>query len=120
MLGLMVPVSCLRRPTSQPQPKGLLLQLDSVPYCQCPPLGSGIAAPTGTADLTATATGSIDNGCGEHGPLGPHVSNTSARDVFQITQIQSEQFKFSFIPIGFHPQPRALSVKVQVSLHVYL
>ncbi|MEQ2195318.1 hypothetical protein XENOCAPTIV_010949 [Xenoophorus captivus] len=35
---------------------GLLLQLDSVPYCRCPPPGSGIAAATRTADLTAAAT----------------------------------------------------------------
>ncbi|MEQ2246488.1 hypothetical protein ILYODFUR_039004 [Ilyodon furcidens] len=75
-LGLTVPVSCLRSPTSQPQPIGLLLQLDSVLYCQCPPPGSGIAATTGTADLTAAATGSsIDNICGEHGPLRLYVSN---------------------------------------------
>ncbi|KAK5619072.1 hypothetical protein CRENBAI_001731 [Crenichthys baileyi] len=75
-LGLTVPVSRLRSPTSQPQPIGLLLQLDSILYCRCPPLGSGIAAATGTADLKAAATGSsIDNRCGEHGPLGLHVSN---------------------------------------------
>ncbi|MEQ2232293.1 hypothetical protein ILYODFUR_009672 [Ilyodon furcidens] len=67
----MVPVSHLRSPTSQPQPIGLLLQLDSVPYCRSPPPGSGIAAATGTADLTAAAMGSsIYNRCGEHGPLG--------------------------------------------------
>ncbi|MEQ2285196.1 hypothetical protein AMECASPLE_029394 [Ameca splendens] len=70
------PVSCLRSPTSQPQPIGLLLQLDSVPYCRFPPPGSGIAAATGTADLTAAAMGSIiDNRCREHGPLGLYVSN---------------------------------------------
>ncbi|MED6265648.1 hypothetical protein CHARACLAT_027685, partial [Characodon lateralis] len=75
-LGLMVPVSRLRSPTSQPQPIGLLLQLDSIPYCPCPPPDSGIAAATGTADLMAAATGSsIDNRCGEHGPLGLYVSN---------------------------------------------
>ncbi|MEQ2239915.1 hypothetical protein ILYODFUR_009440 [Ilyodon furcidens] len=68
------PISRLRSPTSQPQLIGLLLQLDSIPYCQCSPLGSGIAAATGTSDLTATA-GSIDNGGGEYGPLGLHVSN---------------------------------------------
>ncbi|MEQ2231464.1 hypothetical protein ILYODFUR_000670 [Ilyodon furcidens] len=75
MLGLTVPVSRLRSPTSQPQLIGLL-QHNSSPYCRCPPPGSGIAASTGTADLTATATGcSIDNRCGEHGPLGLYVSN---------------------------------------------
>ncbi len=47
-LSLPVPVSCLRSPTSQPGPIGLLLQLDGIPYFQCPPPGSGIAASTGT------------------------------------------------------------------------
>ncbi|KAK5607336.1 hypothetical protein CRENBAI_001021 [Crenichthys baileyi] len=70
-LGLTVPFSRLRSPTSQQQPIGLLLRLDSVPYCRCPPPGSGIAAASGTADLMAAATGSsIDNRCGEHGPFG--------------------------------------------------
>ncbi|MED6253837.1 hypothetical protein ATANTOWER_004565 [Ataeniobius toweri] len=31
---------------------------ESIPYCRCPPSGSGIAAATGTSDLTLTATGS--------------------------------------------------------------
>ncbi|MEQ2245919.1 hypothetical protein ILYODFUR_033004 [Ilyodon furcidens] len=71
ILGLTVPISSLRSPTSHPQSIGLLLQLNSIPYCWCPPSGLGIAATTGTADLTATGMGSsIDNGCGEHGPLG--------------------------------------------------
>ncbi|MED6255740.1 hypothetical protein ATANTOWER_014318 [Ataeniobius toweri] len=35
MLELTVPVSHLRSPTSQPQPIGLLLQLDSISYCWC-------------------------------------------------------------------------------------
>ncbi|MED6249854.1 hypothetical protein ATANTOWER_020780, partial [Ataeniobius toweri] len=74
-LGLTVPVSRLRSPTSQPQSIGLL-QLDSIPYCQCPPPGSGITAATGTADLTATATGSsINNRYVEHCPLRLYVSN---------------------------------------------
>ncbi|XDV12364.1 hypothetical protein PO909_001059 [Leuciscus waleckii] len=65
-LGLSVPVSCLRSPTSQPGPIGLLLQLDGIPYFQCPPPGSGIAASTGTGDLTATSqSGRVDNGGGE-------------------------------------------------------
>ncbi|MEQ2230579.1 hypothetical protein ILYODFUR_030818, partial [Ilyodon furcidens] len=47
---------------------GLLCQIGNIPYCDCPPPGSGIGAATGTADLTVTATGSsIDNRCGEHG-----------------------------------------------------
>ncbi|MEQ2179053.1 hypothetical protein GOODEAATRI_020582 [Goodea atripinnis] len=75
-LGLTVPVSRLRSATSQPQPIGPLLLLDSIPSCWCPPPGSGIAATTGTADLTAKAAGSsIDNRCGDHGPLGLYVSN---------------------------------------------
>ncbi|MEQ2293778.1 hypothetical protein AMECASPLE_037043 [Ameca splendens] len=75
-LGLTVPVSCLRSPTSQLQPIGLLLQLDSVPYSRCPPPCSGIAATKGTPHLPAAATGnSIDNRCREHGPLGLYVSN---------------------------------------------
>ncbi|MED6261878.1 hypothetical protein ATANTOWER_011261 [Ataeniobius toweri] len=37
-----------------PGPIGLLLQLDSIPYCRCPSPGSRIAAATGTADLTST------------------------------------------------------------------
>ncbi|KAK3531657.1 hypothetical protein QTP70_025892 [Hemibagrus guttatus] len=46
------------------------LQLDGIPYFQCPPLCSGIAAMTSTRDLTATAPdGCINNGGGEHGPL---------------------------------------------------
>ncbi|MED6271945.1 hypothetical protein CHARACLAT_025339 [Characodon lateralis] len=75
-LGLTVPVNRLRSPTSQPQPLGLLLQLDSIPYCWCPPPGLGTAAATGTADLTAAATGSsINNRFGEQGPLGLYVFN---------------------------------------------
>ena len=53
---------------------GLLLQLDSIPYFQSPPPGSGIAATTGTGDLTATAPDSrVNNGSGEHGPFGLNV-----------------------------------------------
>ena len=55
MLGLPVPVSCLRSPPSQPDSIGLLLQLDSIPYFPGPPPGSRIAATTGTGDPTATA-----------------------------------------------------------------
>ncbi|XP_056117850.1 uncharacterized protein LOC130095182 [Rhinichthys klamathensis goyatoka] len=75
-LGLPVPVSCLRSPTSQPGPIGLLLQLDGILYFRCPPPGSGIAASTGTGDLTATAPSSrFDNGGGEHGPLRLNISS---------------------------------------------
>ncbi|MEQ2235196.1 hypothetical protein ILYODFUR_039172 [Ilyodon furcidens] len=75
---------------SQPQPIGLL-QFDSVPYCRCPPPSSGIAAATGTADLTATATGgSIDNRCGEHGPLGLYVSNIPHNLVKALPEVKVE------------------------------
>ncbi|XP_028318078.1 uncharacterized protein LOC114472959 [Gouania willdenowi] len=75
-LGLPVPLSCLRSPTSQKGQVGLLLQLDGIPYFRTPPPGSGIAAATGTRDFTATAAnGCIDDGGGEHGPLGLHVSH---------------------------------------------
>ncbi|KAK3561835.1 hypothetical protein QTP86_017057 [Hemibagrus guttatus] len=74
-LGLPVCLSCLRSPASQPGSIGLL-QLDSIPYFQCPPLCSGIAATTGTRDLTATAPdGCVNNGGGEHGPLRLNVPN---------------------------------------------
>ncbi|KAK3553315.1 hypothetical protein QTP86_033831, partial [Hemibagrus guttatus] len=69
-LGLPVCLSCLRSPPSQPGLIGLLLQLDGIPYFQCPPLCSGIAAVTSTRDLTATAPdGCVNNGGEEHGPL---------------------------------------------------
>ncbi|KAK3526720.1 hypothetical protein QTP70_032135 [Hemibagrus guttatus] len=75
-LGLPVCLSCLRSPPSQPGSIGLLLQLDGIPYFQCPPLCSGIAAVTGTRDLTATAPdGCVNNGGGEHGPLRLNVPN---------------------------------------------
>ena len=69
-LGLPVPVSCLRSPTGQHGPKGLLLQLDGIRLFQCPPRGSEIAALTGTSDLLATAPSiHVDNGGQEHGPF---------------------------------------------------
>ncbi|KAL7870356.1 hypothetical protein SRHO_G00078530 [Serrasalmus rhombeus] len=55
-------------PTSQPSPIGLFLQLDGFLYSRCPPAGSGIAATTGTYDLTATAPiRCINNGGTEQG-----------------------------------------------------
>ncbi|KAK3534858.1 hypothetical protein QTP86_028556 [Hemibagrus guttatus] len=75
-LGLPICLSCLWSPPSQPGSIGLLLQLDGIPYLQCPPLCSGIAAATGTRDLTATSPdGCINNGGGEHGPLRLNVPN---------------------------------------------
>ncbi|KAK3509536.1 hypothetical protein QTP70_001253 [Hemibagrus guttatus] len=75
-LGPPVCLTCLRSPPSQPGLIGLLLQLDGIPYFQCPPLCSGIAATTGTRDLTATTPdGCVNNGGGEHGPLGLNVPN---------------------------------------------
>ncbi|KAK3548823.1 hypothetical protein QTP70_020713 [Hemibagrus guttatus] len=68
-LGLPVCLSCLRSPPSQPGSIGLLLQLDGIPYFQCPPLCLGIAAANGTRDLTPTAPdGCVNNGGGENGP----------------------------------------------------
>ncbi|MEQ2246344.1 hypothetical protein ILYODFUR_037494 [Ilyodon furcidens] len=90
MVGLTVLFSCLRSPTSQPQLRGLL-QLDCIPYCWCPPPISGIAAATGTADLTATATGgSIDNKGGEHGPLELYVSNLPWNLVKALLEVEVE------------------------------
>ncbi|XP_029912949.1 uncharacterized protein LOC115363023 [Myripristis murdjan] len=74
--GLPLHVNCLRSPTGQQGPVGLLLQLDGIPYFRCPPPGSGIAATTGTRDLAATAPNScVDNGGREHGPFGLNVSS---------------------------------------------
>lgn len=55
---------------SQPDSIELLLQLDSIPYLQCPPLGLGIATMTGTRNVTAT----VMTGSGKHGPLRLNVS----------------------------------------------
>ncbi|KAK3545332.1 hypothetical protein QTP70_004055 [Hemibagrus guttatus] len=65
-LDLPVHLSCLRNPPSQPGSIGLL-QIDGIPYFQCPPLCLGIATAAGTRDHTATAPdGCINNGGGEH------------------------------------------------------
>ncbi|KAI3370869.1 hypothetical protein L3Q82_007386 [Scortum barcoo] len=42
LLGLPVPVNCVRSPTGQHGPIGLLLQPDGIPYFRCPPPGSGL------------------------------------------------------------------------------
>ncbi|KAK0145239.1 SCL-interrupting locus [Merluccius polli] len=73
-LGLPVPACCLRSPTGQKGPIGLLLQFDGIPHRRCPPAGSGIAATAGTDHLAATAlVGRLNNGGVEHGPLGLNV-----------------------------------------------
>lgn len=61
-LGLLVCISCLRCTTSQLDSIGLLLQLDSLPYFQCPPMSLGIVIATCIRDLMATASdGCINN-----------------------------------------------------------
>ncbi|KAK0138925.1 Dynein heavy chain-like protein [Merluccius polli] len=73
-LGLSVPACCLRSPTGQKGPIGLLLQFDGIPHRRCPPAGSGITATAGTDHLAATAPVScLNNGGAEHGPLGLNV-----------------------------------------------
>ena len=42
---------------------GLLLQLDGIPHCRCPPAGAGVATAAGTDHLAATApVGCLNNG----------------------------------------------------------
>lgn len=55
---------------------GLLLQLDSIPDFQRPPLGSGVAAPTGTRDRRRPTAPSIciDSKVEEHGLFGLNIS----------------------------------------------
>ncbi|MEQ2231174.1 hypothetical protein ILYODFUR_036844 [Ilyodon furcidens] len=77
MLGLTVPVSCLRRPASQPQQIGHLSPTAFLPV--------GVhhhvqGLPKGTAALIATATGgSINNRDGVQSPLGLYVCNLSGK-----------------------------------------
>ncbi|KAK0146941.1 hypothetical protein N1851_013726 [Merluccius polli] len=72
-LGLPVPACCLRSPTGQKGPIGLL-QFDGIPHRRCPPAGSGITTMAGTDHLAATAPVScLNNGGTEHGPLGLNV-----------------------------------------------
>ncbi|KAK0132232.1 hypothetical protein N1851_032948 [Merluccius polli] len=76
-LGLPVPACCLRSPTGQKGPIGLLFQFDGIPHRRCPPAGSGIAATAGTDHLAATAlVGRLNNGGAEHGPLGLQHTGT--------------------------------------------
>ncbi|KAI3357992.1 hypothetical protein L3Q82_003016 [Scortum barcoo] len=80
-LACRYPVNCVRSPTGQHGPIGLLLQPDGIPYFRCPPPGSGVAATTGTRDLASTTSNLpqlvADNGGREHGPLGLNVSPAS-------------------------------------------
>ncbi|KAM6930925.1 polyunsaturated fatty acid lipoxygenase ALOX15B-like [Xenentodon cancila] len=67
LLGLPLPVNCVRSLTDQYGPIGLLLQPDSIPYFQCPPPGLEIAAMTGTRVLASTTLScSFDNEAREH------------------------------------------------------
>ncbi|KAI3354295.1 hypothetical protein L3Q82_018827 [Scortum barcoo] len=55
LLGLPVPVNnCVRSPTGQHGPIGLLLQPDGIPYFRCPPPGSGL--PPRQAPETSAST----------------------------------------------------------------
>lgn len=71
LFGLLVPVCSLGSPTKL-KSLWLLLQLDDIPHRLCP-LGLDIVTMTGTDYLGAKALVSrLDNGCTEHGPLGPN------------------------------------------------
>lgn len=51
---LPVPINCSGSSVAQHGRIELFLQLEIIPYFQCPPLGSGFAATTGTRDLAST------------------------------------------------------------------
>ncbi|KAK3557065.1 hypothetical protein QTP70_024451, partial [Hemibagrus guttatus] len=112
-LGLPVCLSYFRSPPSQPGLIGLLLQLDDIPYFQCPPLCSAIAAATGTRDLTARAPdGCINNGRGEHGPLRLNVPNLPRDLVETLPEVGVEDppnrgisKTFPADPHNTHPPP---------------
>ncbi|XP_037835445.1 uncharacterized protein LOC112451521 [Kryptolebias marmoratus] len=83
-LGLPVPVSCFWSPTGQKGLITLLLRPDSIPYRQCPPAGSRVAAATGTNYLATTALIShLNNGGTEHDPLGLNVPHLH-RNMFEV------------------------------------
>ncbi|KAI3364588.1 hypothetical protein L3Q82_011369, partial [Scortum barcoo] len=70
LLGLPVPVNCVRSPTGQHGPIGLLLQPDGMPLLPVSTTGFGVAATAGTRDLASTTSNCcVDNGGREHGPL---------------------------------------------------
>ena len=74
LLSLPVAACCLGGPTGQPWPLSLLLQLDSPFHLWCPPAGPWVIAITSINDLATTAaSGRLDNGSTEHGPLRFHV-----------------------------------------------
>ncbi|XP_034544317.1 uncharacterized protein LOC117816242 [Notolabrus celidotus] len=90
-LGLPVPVSCLRSPTSQPRPVGLLLQLDGTLHLWCPPAGSGITATTGTNSLATAAPDSrLSNGNVEPGPFRLHVPRHPRNAVKALPEVGVE------------------------------
>ncbi|KAK3538817.1 hypothetical protein QTP86_015944 [Hemibagrus guttatus] len=84
-LGLRVCLSCLRSPPSQPGLMGLL-QLDGIPYFQCPPLCSRIAP-----------DGCISNGGGEHGRFDREVDIgiPDATGRLEILQIHTKNMKLA-------------------------
>ncbi|KAI3374032.1 hypothetical protein L3Q82_022592 [Scortum barcoo] len=65
-LGLRYPsANCVRSPTGQHGPIGLLLQPDGIPYFRCPPPGSGLPprqAPETLRPQLRTAACRVDNG----------------------------------------------------------
>ncbi|KAI3354691.1 hypothetical protein L3Q82_019182 [Scortum barcoo] len=59
LLGLPVPVNCVRSPTGQHGPIGLLLQPDWHPLLPVSTTGFGVAATTGTRDLASTTSNNL-------------------------------------------------------------
>ncbi|KAI3356124.1 hypothetical protein L3Q82_017174 [Scortum barcoo] len=75
LLGLPVPVNCVRSPTCQHGPIGLLLQPDSIPYFRVHHRvrGCRLRQAPETFASTTLRTRRVDNGGREHGPLGLNV-----------------------------------------------
>lgn len=82
MFSLLVPIN-LRSPPSQLSLIRPLLQLDTVPYFQCLPPGSGSAAMTYTGDLTAPNS-CATNGSGKHGPLVPSLPQDKVKVLLEV------------------------------------
>ncbi|KAI3362995.1 hypothetical protein L3Q82_011524 [Scortum barcoo] len=99
LLGLPVPVNCVRSPTGQHDPIGLLLQPDGgIPYFRCPPPGSGVAATTGTRDLAShnSANCCVDNGGREHGPLGLNVPQPPSESPTRLNVIKNDNESWDY------------------------